>query len=693
MNTQTPSSTRSLWTDDFLNPKRLIGDPLADDTIRAIMENGLKTELDTLFRQLTKNNSFGDSKAQHFPGIDPELVKIVDPYFTESGNIPAYSDEKLRDNHIYQLNSAADAFEDQLVPILLTLHCKSLPLSYACANGAKVLHQAGRMVVHDKDQKPSLKPFTRRLVETAQFVNNLLAENGFEPEGNAIISVQKVRLMHAAIRYYTTLPKKSPWKVEEYGVPINQEDLALGHLIFSSVIISGLRTFGIDVSTLQEGYYLYLWRTVAHILGIQPELVPQNQADGEYLLQRIMDRQAAPSPEGTELTYACIEFIDGKLQWLPIKRVAPRLMRFLLGDTYARNKEYPYPGVGIARILLIPGTPEPGQKDNAADFGLISTLFPKWDSAKESHLLFKWIGRLTLSSGFDEGLKAYNAPLKDQFFVPSSLSDYLDQKNPVLVLAGPPVQTLPEVISRLDALALQFKNNDNSLGLFVVACRDLAKAILHSNSINEFTNHDLIEPVYRQTINRFFAEVNHAGSGKAVSGIWARIFLSETQRLTIDQQVLLAGYTHLAYDLIGEIAVQVPTDKLAGFEADYRRILDLFTQTYMELIEKLGRLHRDYGWLAGLFYEPARGALFDTFKTEVGEAWSFTTELTKAGIDGEKARQQHKQTIATVADQLANPTSSKAYWLKKLAHQQFPGEHPDQSAAAKIESLLTENFA
>ena len=599
-------------------------------------------------------------------------MKIVEPYFTESGNIPAYQDENRRDDHMYQLNSAADAFEDQLVPILLTLHCKSLPLSYACANGAKVLHQAGRMVVRNQDDQPSLKPFTRRLVETAQFVNNLLAKNGFEPEGNAIINVQKVRLMHAAIRYYTKL---RPWDVDRHGEPINQEDLALGHLIFSSVIISGLRTFGIDVSALQEGYYLYLWRTVAHILGLQPELVPQTQADGEYLLQRIMDRQAAPSQEGTELTYACIEFIDGKLQWSPIKRVTPRLMRFLLGDTYAR-------------ILLIPGTPEPGQEANAADFGLISTLFPKWDTAKESNLLFKWIGRLTLSSGFDEGLKAYNAPPKDQFFVPSSLSDYLDQKNPVLVLAGPPVQTLPEAISRLDELALQFKNNDNPLGLFVVACRDLAKAILHSNSINEFANHDLIEPVYRQTINRFFAEVNHAGSGEAVSGIWARVFLSETQRLTIDQQVLLAGYTHLAYDLIGEIAVQVPTDKLAGFEADYRRILDLFTQTYMELIEKLGRLHRDYGWLAGLFYEPARGALFDTFKTEVGEAWSFTTGLTKAGIDGEKARQQHKQTIATVADQLANPTSSKAYWLKKLAHQQFPGEHPDQSAAAKIEALL-----
>jgi hypothetical protein len=76
----------------------------------------------------------------------------------------------------------------------------------------------------------------------------------------------------------------------------------------------------------------------------------------------------------------------------------------------------------------------------------------------------------------------------------------------------------------------------------------------------------------------------------------------------------------------------------------------------------------------------------------VGEAWLFTTGLTKLAVDSEVVR-QHNQKIATVADQLTNPTSSKAYWLKKLARQQFPSDEPDQSAATKINALLDHNFS
>ena len=66
MNNQMPTPTQALWTDEFLNPKRLIGDPLADDTIRAIMDSGLKAELDGFLKLLTQNNSFADLKAQNF---------------------------------------------------------------------------------------------------------------------------------------------------------------------------------------------------------------------------------------------------------------------------------------------------------------------------------------------------------------------------------------------------------------------------------------------------------------------------------------------------------------------------------------------------------------------------------------------------------------------------------------------------
>lgn len=659
------TATQSRWTDEFLNQQRLIGDPLADTVIAAIMTQGLKGEFDQLFRQLIHNNSYDTLASQNFPGFRPALIEIVKPYFAASRQMPPGLGEP------FELNTAADQFADQLVPILLALHCKSLPLGYICANGAKVLHQAGRMVVHDQ----SLKPFTRRLLETAQFVNNLLDKNGFEPDGKAIISVQKVRLMHAAIRYYTKLRS---WDVARHGEPINQEDLVLGHLTFSSVIITALRQFGIDVSAHQEQSYLYLWQTVAHILGVAPELVPQTQADGEYLLQRILDRQAAPSDEGAALTYACIEFVDGKLQWSPIKHVTPRLMRFLLGDTYAR-------------MLAIPGTPGPTDPGNPVDFSLISQVFPSWDKTNESHLLLKSVTRFALNSALDEGLKAYNEPPANQFFVPASLSDYLDQKNPMPLVAGPDAPTLPEAMLQLTKLAGLLKTLNNPLGLFAIACRELASRVISGNANNEFANKAHIEALYGQTINRFFREVNNLGQDIGVAGPWRVVFQSDKRLLTIDQHLLMAGYAHLAYDLPQTIAQQGPVANLVSLKADYEHILTLFTDVYKEVIDQLGQLHPDYGWLAGWWFEPARDALFNTFHTAILEAWSFIPTLTAGGVDQPVVAQTHSLATATVADALANP-ADYADRLQQLAERQFPNDQPTASAAAKIDALIGFNF-
>ena len=68
--------------------------------------------------------------------------------------------------------------------------CKSLPEAYVCANGAKVLYTTGRMT----EQSGNLNVFTRRLMETAQFVINVCSPGGLSDTGSGIITAQKVRL-------------------------------------------------------------------------------------------------------------------------------------------------------------------------------------------------------------------------------------------------------------------------------------------------------------------------------------------------------------------------------------------------------------------------------------------------------------------------------------------------------------------
>ena len=111
----------------------------------------------------------------------------------------------------------------------------SLPYCYAAADGARVLDLSERI-----KNKPE-----HRLNETADFVWDVMAPNAFKPDGKGFTSILKVRLLHAAIRFYTG--KSSKWNAADWGLPVNQEDMAGTNLSFSLLVVRGLRKFGLAV--------------------------------------------------------------------------------------------------------------------------------------------------------------------------------------------------------------------------------------------------------------------------------------------------------------------------------------------------------------------------------------------------------------------------------------------------------------
>jgi hypothetical protein len=114
-----------------------------------------------------------------------------------------------------------------LFQITLALFCASLPTAYGAARGSRVLAATGRMAGKELD---------RRVNETAQFLLDVLAPGAFSPNGSALRGIQKVRLMHAAVRAHLARPVR-----QRTEIAINQEDL-LGMLFaFSVVVIRALR--------------------------------------------------------------------------------------------------------------------------------------------------------------------------------------------------------------------------------------------------------------------------------------------------------------------------------------------------------------------------------------------------------------------------------------------------------------------
>jgi hypothetical protein len=217
-----------------------------------------------------------------------------------------------------QIAVAQQVFAKSGPAIASILLFKALPACYACGNGARVLHMTGRLMAN----KGSVASLSRRLMETSQFVINVMSPGAFDKNGSAILSILKVRLMHASIRYYilravqnkgaiadNTLPD-----IETEGIPINQEDMAGTFLSFSVMITRGLKQLGIQLSDAEEKAFLHNWRVVAFMIGLDPQLMPENPDDAWNLGVAIVKHQIKETTWGKELVASNFQFVHSLME-------------------------------------------------------------------------------------------------------------------------------------------------------------------------------------------------------------------------------------------------------------------------------------------------------------------------------------------------------------------------------------------
>jgi len=171
---------------------------------------------------------------------------------------------------------------DMILPIL---GFYSLPYCYAGANGVRVLYASKK--IKEEPQK--------RLLETAQFVFDVCQPGAFLPEGSGYVSIVKVRLMHAAARYYS-----SRQITDE--VPVNQEDMLGTLLSFSLLVIRGLKKSGCSIRPNDAENYMYLWNEIGGLMGVRKELIPTSTREASVIERSIRKKEFAPSKEGKELT-------------------------------------------------------------------------------------------------------------------------------------------------------------------------------------------------------------------------------------------------------------------------------------------------------------------------------------------------------------------------------------------------------
>lgn len=181
--------------------------------------------------------------------------------------------------------------------IMNLLGLLSLPFCYAAADGARVLCFTERLAKEPES----------RLRETAEFIWEIMDPKGFDPESKTRVSILKVRLIHAAVRHY--ILKDEQWN-RDWGLPINQEDMAGTNLAFSLVILRGLRKVGIKTSEEDKDAFLHLWNLVGHLMGLDRILIPDKIQDTIQLEKTIRSRHFKASEHGKDLTRQLVNYFN-----------------------------------------------------------------------------------------------------------------------------------------------------------------------------------------------------------------------------------------------------------------------------------------------------------------------------------------------------------------------------------------------
>lgn len=296
----------SYYNHTFLDEMRQQTDPLADAAVQAVYNSGASgQQLRTVLGALNRNSD----------PLPAGLPAPVSRFFEISSQLPAWADAK-------RMQAGSRFFALHKGDLMLMLGMLSLPYDYAAVKGVQVLYQSQRLY-----SNPG-----RRLLETGQYVLDVTAKDAFLPRGRAIRSIQKVRLVHAAIRYH--INNSGHWNAESLGKPINQEDMGGTNLSMAMLPVRGLRKLKLNISLEDAEAYLHLWNVASYMLGVDERLLPDTAKEAYVFDRMIQERHHGPSEAGQMLTKALLNYIQTQVAG-SAQIALPAYMRYLLGEQIA----------------------------------------------------------------------------------------------------------------------------------------------------------------------------------------------------------------------------------------------------------------------------------------------------------------------------------------------------------------------
>lgn len=306
----------SLYTDKNFNSLRNRGDELADEAVKALLNRPDLCIAINSWINLPEENElmqFPEPVQIFFQAffhkpefIHPNKVKIVQGFFDKESNL-----------------------------YLALLGFYSLPYCYAFADGAQVLIRSKRII----------EDIGRRLSETVLFLLDSYRPGTFVGNDQALLTIAKVRLIHAFSRYFVSHYAKD-WQ-PEWGTPINQEDLIGTNLAFSLIVMRGMEKLGKFPGTEVHEAVLHYWKIIGHYLGLDTAYWPETAKEAYELEKLIRKRNLKASVAGETLTRSLLGFFEKNIPDQNLTAFSETMVAYFLGKEAAQ-------AVGISQRVKLP---------------------------------------------------------------------------------------------------------------------------------------------------------------------------------------------------------------------------------------------------------------------------------------------------------------------------------------------------
>lgn len=302
------------WTTELLDEMARTGDPLAEEAVRQACFCGEVPGISTLFKSFAAEGAC----------IAADAPQPFHEFVARTASLPQGID-------LDAVERGAGVMLRNATLCALILLLKSLPAGYAAPRLSSVLNMTQNL-----EQRPY-----RRALGVLQMLVNISQPHAFQPGGPAIVTAQKLRLLHAGVRH--VVGRHIPWFATRWGTPVSQLDMAFTIMTFSVHVIDGMAALGVRWPRQDAEDFFHFWRMYGELQGVRPEWMPATIEEGRAFCEAYARefRSAGENPHGVALTRADLKMMKSLVPW-PLRAIglggAPTayLLRLLGREAAAR---------------------------------------------------------------------------------------------------------------------------------------------------------------------------------------------------------------------------------------------------------------------------------------------------------------------------------------------------------------------